>query len=271
MTVEPGQSIIAEAALVAVSVAIPVGGIALIWMFISWMFGDSMMLSATRAYQINEDEKEYRELFRSVENVSLAAGLPMPRVYIIDDNAMNAFATGRSPTDASVAFTRGILGALNRAELEGVIAHEMAHIGNRDIRMDMLIITGLGVTVFAADILFRIAFFSSGRGGKDDGKARAILMAVWLAFMVFNFIISPILRMAISRKREYLADATGAFITRNPGALASALSKISKNSAVKTADKTMAIAFIANPLKGIGGLFATHPAIEDRVKRLENM
>jgi len=271
LTAAPGQDIMAEALAVSASVAIPVGGIALVWMLISWAFGDSMMLSMAGAVQVHEDEKEYRELFRAVQNVSLAAGLPMPRVYIINDNGMNAFATGRGPADASVAFTRGILTALDRDELSGVIAHEMAHIGNRDIRMDMLIITGLGVTVFAADILFRMAMFGGNDSERDKGQMRAILFAVWGAFMVFNFVISPILRMAISRRREYLADATGAFITRNPRALASALSKISGRSAVGGARKSMAEAFIANPLKGLGGLFATHPPIEERVKRLSNM
>ena len=128
---------------------------------------------------------------------------------------MNAFATGRGPRDASVALTRGIIKRLDRLELEGVIAHEMAHIGNRDIRLDMLLITGVGVTVFAADILLRV--IASGGARNDDNKSSgAVLMMVWLAFMVFNFLITPLLRMAISRNREYAADATGAQITRNP-------------------------------------------------------
>jgi len=273
LTNETGQLMMHEALAVTTSVAIPVVGIALIWMLISWAFGDSMMLSMAGAYQVHEDQREYRELFKTVQNVSLAAGLPMPRVYIIDDKGLNAFATGRGPKDASVAFTRGIIGALNREELEGVIAHEMAHIGNRDIRMDMLIITGLGVTFFAADLLFRMMIFSGRGNSKDAGKVKAIIMAVWLAFMVFNFIISPILRMAISRKREYLADATGAFITRNPKALASALKKISMNSRVKTVESSnaMAEAFIADPRKSLNGLFATHPPIKERIKQLNNM
>ena len=264
---------VSESLVVTTAVAIPVSIISLLWMFISWAFGDSMMLSMAGASQIHKDEKKYRELFRMVENVSLAAGLPVPRVYIIDDYGMNAFATGRGPKDASVAFTVGIIDGLDKNELEGVIAHEMAHVGNRDIRMDMLIITGLGVTFFVADLLFRMAGFGDRDGDKDSGKLWAIIMAVWLAFVVFNFFISPVLRMAISRRREYLADATGALITRNPRALASALAKISKDSHVEAVENshTMAGAFIANPCKGISGLFATHPPIDDRIKRLRDM
>jgi heat shock protein HtpX len=230
-----------------------------------------MMLQVAGAREIHEDDKEYRPLLQSVQNVALAAGLPAPKVYVIDDDGMNAFATGRSPKDASVAFTRGIVRALDRAELEGVAAHEMAHIGNRDIRLDMLIITGVGVTVFTADILLRMAF-SGSRNDKDRGKTLAVLLAVWGAFTVFNLIVSPLIRMAISRRREYLADATGAFITRNPRALASALTRISGNSGISArGGNAMAEAFIADPRKNFAGLFATHPPIAERVKRLGDM
>ncbi|MDR1071338.1 MAG: M48 family metallopeptidase [Rickettsiales bacterium] len=269
---EPGQSVMGGALAVAASVAIPVTAAALIWMLISWAWGDSMMLSIAGAREVREDDKEYRPLLQSVQNVALAAGLPAPKVYIIDDGGMNAFATGRSPKDASVAFTSGIVRALDRAELEGVAAHEMAHIGNRDIRLDMLIITGLGVTVFTADILLRTAFSGSRSNSKDRGKTLAVLLAVWCAFTVFNLIISPLLRMAISRGREYLADATGAFITRNPRALASALTRISGNSGISVkGGNAMAEAFIADPRKNFAGLFATHPPIAERVKRLDGM
>jgi heat shock protein HtpX len=272
---EPGQGVLDEALMVAASAAIPVAGAALVWMLISWAWGDSMMLSISGAREVREgdDDKEYRPLLQSVQNVALAAGLPAPRVYVIDDDGMNAFATGRSPKDASVAFTRGIVRALDRAELEGVAAHEMAHIGNRDIRLDMLIITGVGVTVFTADILLRMAFSGSRNSNdKDRGKTLAVLLAVWGALMVFNLVVSPLIRMAISRKREYLADATGAFITRTPRALARALFKISGNSGISAnGGKAMAEAFIADPRKNFAGLFATHPPIEERIKRLIDM
>lgn len=257
-------------------VGIPTAIACLIWLLISWAFGDSMMLSYAGAREIKQDEKEYREIFRSVENVALAAGLPTPRVYIVEDDSLNAFATGRSPKDASVALTRGIIKKLDKLELEGVIAHEMAHIGNRDIRLDMLLVTGVGVTVFAADVILRAAMHSGSSSRDEKNNSGAILLMVWLAFMVFNFIITPLLRMAISRRREFAADATGAQITRNPKALASALRKISVDSRVECLDKvkSMSAVCIANPSgpkEFVGELFATHPPVKERIKRLETM
>ena len=261
-----------------ISVAIPTFIACMIWMLISWTFGDSMILSASGAYEIQPDNTEYREIFRTVENVALAAGLPTPRVYILNDNSLNAFATGRSPRDASVALTRGIIKKLDRQELAGVIAHEMAHIGNRDIRLDMLLITGVGVTVFIADIIFRTAMYGNHNTSDNDnrGNSTAILMMVWLAFAVFNTIITPLLRMAVSRNREYAADSTGAFITRNPHALASALKKISTDSRVESMDniKSMAAICIANPSRTnqlVSELMATHPPVDKRIKRLNSM
>jgi heat shock protein HtpX len=264
-----------EALRTTAMVGIPTAVACLVWLVISWAFGDSMMLSYAGAREIKADEPEYHEIFRSVENVALAAGLPAPRVYIIEDDSLNAFATGRSPRDASVALTRGIISKLDRLELQGVIAHEMAHIGNRDIRLDMLLVTGVGVTVFAADVILRAAMHS-GRSSNDKNNSGAVLLMVWLAFMVFNFIITPILRMAISRKREFAADALGAQITRNPRALASALRKISADSRVECLDKvkSMSAVCIANPSRPrefVGELFATHPPVADRIQRLESM
>jgi heat shock protein HtpX len=257
-------------------VALPTFIVCMVWMLISWAFGDSMMLSSAGAREIHADEKQYKQIFRSVENVALAAGLPTPRVYIIDDDSLNAFATGRSPNDASVALTRGIIAKLDRLELEGVIAHEMAHIGNRDIRLDMLIITGVGVTVFAADIILRMALSSSNGNRDNKNNVGAILLMVWVAFMVFNFLITPLLRMAISRKREFAADATGAFITRNPKALASALAKISCDPRVEILDKrkSMAAACIEDPTapkEFLSSALATHPKTVERISRLESM
>jgi heat shock protein HtpX len=256
-------------------VAIPTIIACLVWMGISWAFGDSMMLSAAGAHEIHDTDAQYRDVFRSVENVALAAGLPCPRVYIIDDNSLNAFATGRTPRDASVALTRGIINKLDRLELEGVIAHECAHIGNRDIRLDMLIITGVGVTAFVADLIYRVAFYGGGSRDNEDNKSGAVLMMVWLAFTVFNVIISPLLQLAISRSREYAADATGARITRNPMGLADALRKISGKSESKKlgAVRSLAIACIAEPgARGfMGDVFSTHPATDKRIARLESM
>ena len=259
-----------------IRVAIPTFIACGVWLLISWAFGDSMMLNSGHAHEIFDTDGKKRGIFRAVENVAIAAGLPRPRVYIIDDDSMNAFATGRSPRDASVALTRGLIKKLDNLELQGVIAHEMAHIGNRDIRLDMLLITGVGVTVFAADMILRMAIFSGG--GRDDNKnnGAAILLMVWLAFMVFNWIITPILRMAISRNREYAADATGAQITHNPMALASALRKITTDSRIECLDKvkSMAAVCIANPggpREFISSLMATHPPVEKRIERLESM
>lgn len=258
-----------------IGVAVPTFIACAVWLLISWAFGDSMMLNSAQAHEISSDAPKNKEIFRAVENVALAAGLPCPRVYIIDDDSMNAFATGRSPKDASVALTRGIIKKLDRLELEGVIAHEMAHIGNRDIRLDMLLITGVGVTVFAADVILRTAIY--GGSDRDDNKnSAAILLMVWLAFMVFNWIITPILRMAVSRNREYAADATGAQITRNPQALANALRKITTDSRVECLDKiksmsAVCIAYPGGPREFISSLMATHPPVEERIKRLESM
>lgn len=260
-----------------ISVGIPTMIACFVWLLISWAFGDSMMLSMAGAHEIHNNDKKYRDIFRSIENTALAAGLPMPRVYIIDDDSMNAFATGRSPRDASIALTRGIINHLDKQEIQGVIAHEMAHIGNRDIKLDMLLITGVGATVFMADFLARFALY--GNHSNDDnnrGNATAILLMVWLAFTVFNWIITPILRMAISRTREYAADATAAHITRNPHALASALRKITSDSRVEYLDKSKSMAAICiadprAPREFISDIMATHPPVKKRIKRLESM
>lgn len=265
----------ADAWNITLQVAVPTFIVCVIWMLISWAFGDSMMLSGAGAVQIHDDTNENKKIFRAVENVALAAGLPTPRVYIIEDNGLNAFATGRNPSDASVALTRGIINKLDDLELQGVIAHEMSHIGNRDIRLDMLLITGVGVTVFAADVLLRAALHSNNTRD-DNGKNNtgAVLMMVWVAFTVFNVIVSPLLQLAVSRKREFAADACGAQITRNPRALANALRKISGNSKLENLaqSKSMAIACIAEPSRAfMGDLFSTHPSTAERIKRLENM
>ena len=264
-----------DAIQTTVNVAIPTFIACMVWLVISWAFGDSMMLHSAHAHEIFDTDMQYREIFRSVENVAIAAGLPRPRVYIINDNSMNAFATGRSPRDASIALTRGIIKRLDKLELEGVIAHEMAHIGNRDIRLDMLLITGVGVTVFAADMILRLAIMG-GNSNDNKNNGAAVLLMVWLAFMVFNWIITPVLRMAISRSREYAADATGAQITHNPMALANALRKITTDSRVECLDKVksmaaVCIAYPGGPREFVSSLMATHPPVEKRIERLESM
>lgn len=260
----------------AISVAIPTFVACAVWLLISWAFGDSMMLNSAHAHEIFDDDKKNREIFRAVENVAMAAGLPCPRVYIIDDDSMNAFATGRTPRDASVALTRGLIKKLNNIELQGVIAHEMAHIGNRDIQLDMMLITGVGVTVFAADMILRVALASGHSDSDNKNSGVAVLLLVWLAFFVFNWIITPVLRMAISRNREYAADATGAQITHNPMALANALRKITTDARVECLDKVksmsaVCIAYPGGPREFVSSLMATHPPVEKRIARLESM
>lgn len=274
-----GTKNIDQAFNTTLTVAIPTIIICLIWMLISWAFGDSMILNVANAHEITADSPENKKIINHVENIALAAGLPTPRVYIIEDNSLNAFATGRTPHDASIALTRGIINKLDDIELSGVIAHEMAHIGNRDIRLDMLLITGVGVTVFIADLLARTMYYNIPTNSSDDknnNNTGIILLAVWLAFVVFNAIISPLLQMAVSRNREYAADSTGAFITRNPHALASALKKISTDSHIASISKmkTMAAICIASPAKAhafLGNMLSTHPPVKKRIERLESI
>ena len=248
-------------------------GGAITWMLISYFLGDTMMLSFARALPLEKPENP--QVYRLVENVAIAAGLPMPKIYIVDDESLNAFATGRDPKHASIALTTGIINKLEPLELEGVIAHEMAHIGNRDIRLNMMIITGLSVFAFLAEMIGRSLRYPISNN-KDSGKIKILLLAVMLALIVFNFFVAPIIQMAISRAREYAADATGALITRNPRALASALQKISSDARVEILDgkKTMSTACIADPREpkvAFQSMLATHPPIRTRIKRLMEM
>lgn len=262
-----------------IAVVIPTVVVCLVWLMVSWFFGDSMMLSTAHAHEITDQDTKNRVIYRRVENIALASGLPTPRVYIIDDDSMNAFATGRGPRDASVALTRGIINRLSDVELDGVIAHEMAHIGNRDIRLDMMLITGIGVTLFIADILWHNIVYGrhvANNNDRDNNNAVVLILVIWAAFAVFNWIITPILRMAISRNREYAADATGAHITRNPLALADALAKITTDSRVEVLDKrksmsAVCIAYPGDSRKFMGDLFATHPPVDQRIARLKSM
>ena len=260
------------AADMLVQVGVPIAGIALVWGLISYFMGDKMMLGFAGA-QLAPNDTQHQKIYRAVENVAIAAGLPMPKVYLIDDNSLNAFATGHSPKTASVALTTGIVKKLEPLELEAVIAHEMGHIGNRDIRLNLIIITGLGVCAMLAELLFRVG--SSGSHNKDEAPAKVAVLMIGIALLVFNLIVAPIVRLAISRTREYAADATAAYITRNPAALASALKKISQDARVEVLDKSknMSHACIYDPLDPERMAFfgSTHPPIEKRIERLNQM
>ena len=256
-------------------VGLPVAGVALVWGVVSYFIGDKMMLGFAGAQLVPDDNVlAHKKIYNAVENVAIAAGLPMPKVYLIEDDSLNAFATGHSPKTASVALTTGIVAKLKPLELEAVIAHEMGHIGNRDIRLNLIIITGLGVCAMLAEMLFRMGGHS-GRNNKDEGAAKAAIFLIGIALLIFNFIVAPIIRMAISRTREYAADATAAYITRNPAALASALRKISEDARVEVLDesKNMAHACIYDPLDPNRMAFfgSTHPPIEKRIERLNQM
>ena len=247
-------------------------GAGIIWLTISWFLGDKMMLWGANAKPL--ELKDNPQIYRMVENVAISAGLPRPNLYIIQDDSLNAFATGRNPQHASITLTTGIISKLEPLELEGVIAHEMAHIGNRDIRLNMLIITGLSIFGFLADALrLRMHYVT---GDKDRSKLVIVYMAIFIALSLFNFIIAPLIQLAISRSREYSADATGALITRNPKALASALHKISTDTRVEVLDKqkNISTACIADPREkqfAFTSAFSTHPPIEKRIARLLQM
>jgi len=238
--------------------------------------GASMVLAASRAREITHDEAPV--LFNVVEEMAIAAGLPMPKVYIIDDSAPNAFATGRDPEHASVAVTSGLLEKLNRDELQGVIAHEMSHVGNFDIRYAMLVGVLVGTTVLISDFFLRGLWFgggSRGRGG-GGGYVQLIMIAIAIVLAILAPLFARLLQLSISRQREYLADASAVRLTRNPKGLADALQKISDDREVlEAANRATAHLYIVNPVKGFEkrakGLFSTHPPIQERIEILRQM
>lgn len=248
-----------------------------LWLLMSYIFGAKLILKSARAVNVMNFESG-KEIHRIVENIAITAGLPCPEIYIIDDESLNAFATGRNPERASITLTTGIVKVLNKQELEAVIAHEMSHIGNRDIRLMLLMVAGIGFCTFMGNLLLRGSFYS-GRG-RGNNKAGGIILMIGGAFILFGIIIAPLLRLAVSRRREYQADATACILTRNPLAMASALRKIDKDSRVEVLDSQQSVSAmcIANPLKktksifgALSGITATHPPISERISRLEAM
>jgi len=244
--------------------------ISLTMTWVSYYKGDVVALKSTGARPMKKEENI--ELHRMVENLCITAGMPMPKIHIIDSPALNAFATGRDPEHASVAFTTGILQALEKEELEGVIAHELAHIKNYDIRVMTIVIVLVGIVTLLADMFFRMQFFGGGRGGNK--QQNGIFVIIGVVLLILSPIVANLIKLAISRKREYLADASGALLTRYPEGLARALEKISSSHApLSTASGATAHLFISNPFKGkkASSLFSTHPPIDDRVKKLRGM
>ncbi len=221
--------------------------------------------------------QSHPELFRIVENLTITAGLPLPRIYTIDDTAINAFATGRDPKHAVVCVTTGCLSRLDKTELEGVLAHEISHIGNYDIRFMTLVVVLVGTITLLADWLLRFSFFGGKSRDRDSGSNPLAIAGLVLALL--SPIIATLLQLAVSRQREFLADSTGALLTRYPEGLAKALEKISADQEpLEAANKATAHLYIANPLKNhhdsvgwFAGLFNTHPPVEERIKRLREM
>lgn len=243
----------------------------------SYFAGDKLVLGMSKARELGPNEEP--ELRNVVEALAIGSGLPMPKLYLIDDTAPNAFATGRDPKHASIAVTRGLLDKLDRAELEGVMAHELSHIGNRDIRTMLLAAVLAGTIVLFADVFLRWLRWGGGRRGRrdrDSGSAGALFLVVALVLAVVGPIVARLITLAVSREREYLADASAALLTRYPPGLASALRKIAGDpEPLEVANKATESLYIANPLKDrpafLDGLFDTHPPIAERVKRLEAM
>jgi heat shock protein HtpX len=240
--------------------------------FISYWFSDKIVLAISRASLLTHEQAP--EIYHIIENLTITAGLPLPKIYIIDDPSPNAFATGRDAKHAVVAVTTGLLRALDKTELEGVIAHELSHVGNKDMLLQTAVVVLVGVITMIADIFIRGRFFGRKSNDRGGGQAGAILMIVGLVFIILSPIFAKLIQFAISRKREYLADASGALLTRYPEGLARALEKISQNPIpLQIVNKATAHLFIASPFRGKKaiGLFSTHPPIEERVKRLREM
>ncbi len=249
---------------------------AVVYALISYFAAGSITLAITGAKEIKKSD--HPTLYRTVENLSIASGVPTPKIYLIDDSALNAFATGRGPGNASVAITQGLLDQLSKPELEGVMAHELSHIRNYDIRLQSVTVALIGLIALVSDIFLRSMYYGGGRRRNSDSKGNAALILIGVALAILSPIIAKLMHLAISRQREYLADASGALITRYPEGLASALEKIKADKEpLEAANKATAHMYIENPLrneegmKWMNGLFSTHPDIEDRIRRLRGM
>ena len=243
--------------------------------FASYWYSDKIVLLLTRAKPI--EKKDNPELYRIVENLSITAGLPTPKIYILEESQPNAFATGRDPNHAVVAVTRGLLEKLERAELEGVIAHELSHIGNKDMLLSSMVVVLVGIVSLISDFFLRINYWGGGKR-KDRDSSSSILFLFGIIAAILAPIVATLIRLAISRKREFLADATGALLTRYPEGLARALEKISTdNNPLKVANNATSHLYILNPFRGRSSkswfvkLFMTHPPVEERIKALREM
>jgi heat shock protein HtpX len=255
--------------------------IAVVWSvlssFFSYWYSDKIVLAIAGAKSVEKQDNP--ELYRLVENLCITAGLPLPKIYIIPEAQPNAFATGRDPSHSAVAVTQGLLDRLDRTELEGVLAHELSHIGDRDTLLQTIVVVLVGVIVLLVDFFFRISFWGGLRRRNDEGgRAGAIFMVISLALIILAPLFAQLIKLAISRKREFLADEQGALLTRYPEGLASALEKISQDSTpMKKASNSTAHLYIESPFRGkekqswITKLFMTHPPVEERIKALRDL
>jgi heat shock protein HtpX len=262
--------VVLQIAVFAVIIATGVG-------IVMYYASTATVLAISGAHEVTGQEEP--ELYRVVENLAIGSGLPMPRVFVVEDDAPNAFATGRNPEHAVVAATRGLINKLNHNELEAVMAHEMSHVGNLDTRLMTTIAVVVGLVALIADLLMRFTWYGAGArtsNREKGGNAQAIILVVAIIFVVISPIIAAIMRMALSRQREYLADSSGALLCRNPGALADALEKISQDpDPLEAANKATASLYIENPLREhqsfLNDLFDTHPPVQERIKILRAM
>lgn len=248
--------------------------------FISYYFSDQVILAISGA--VPAERKNNFQFYTVAENLSLASGIPMPKLYVIDDTAMNAFATGRDPQHAVICATTGILARLNRTELEGVIGHEISHITNYDIRLMSIVTVLIGIVTLLGDWLIRATWWGGGRGNREreeGGNAGAVIFALGIIFALLSPLIAQLIQLAISRRRELLADASSVKLTRQPEGLITALKKLdSDTEPLEAANKATAHLYIVNPLKNrtdaigwFSGLFNTHPPISERIRLLEQM
>jgi heat shock protein HtpX len=243
----------------------------------SYWYSDRIVLAMSRARPVSKETEPY--IVNTVEGLAIAAGIPVPKAYVIDDPAPNAFATGRNPEHAAIAVTTGLVQKMDRLELEGVIAHELSHVKNYDTLVSTLVVVMAGTVALLSDWMLRTFWWGGGRrrgDGEGGGGADAVFIVVGFALALLAPLVALLMQMAISRKREYLADANGALLTRYPPGLASALRKIAADpTPLAAANKATASLYIENPLRDHGGrlnsLFDTHPPLEDRIKRLEAM
>ena len=247
--------------------------ISFVYILFSLFAGDSVILTLNSAKPA--DRHHYPHLVNTVEGLAIAAGIPTPKIYVIDDTAINAFATGRDPKHAAVTVTTGTLQRLKRDELEGVLAHELSNIKNYDIRYMLVVVMMVGITLVLSDFLLRSLWMRGG--GRDDSKGNAILIVIGLALAILAPIAVRLIQLAVSRQREYLADASGAMLTRYPQGLANALKKIrdDKEPLIEAADRSTAHLYIENPLaktrKKLSSVWSTHPDVNLRIQRLEKM